>query len=522
MGLRRAGVYRLLTMISTLLATLLAATTVPAADSASSDRGSGGSNVLTAPLQPSGEDRLSSSYHQLGPNDFLRVNFNDGREQNTWEIRVDGKGEVNLPFVGNVPVGGLLPSEAAEMLTEKYSRYYKQPSLSVVVLEFGQFDIFLAGSDLAGLDLKVANGTTLYQVLQENLYTIPRTADPALIKPLATPGEYRRIQLVRGADPLAGGSAPGPLNTDSTAAPAEEATGSGLLLSTPPPAAVSRSANFSGLPAYTGWSPWVEACLSNPSCSVSTFDPLQAAREGNLAALDVPLQPNDVIYIPSPQRSVQVYGLAQPGRYELLDEENLADVLRLAGTADLQSDLCNAVIERIDDCCSQGQIFVDLAAGMHDISILADFKVEDGDTIRISPRERRIFVMGEVNEAGAFDYNYDDIVTDYLALAQGMTDDANTGWLAIIRQNRDKRYPLEPADVIQVNFKEIHKGHQLPDDYRLLPGDTIYVPPKGAQFNFQQVISSLTSGFAIFQLFDNNSSGNNSSGSTGGTKTTSH
>ncbi len=513
-------------LVMLLVAAALVARPALAADDAV-DVGKVGQTTST-PVRLSESDRLVGSFHRLGPNDLLKINFYDGRERLNWEVTVDGQGEVTLPYVGVVKVGGLLPYEAADRLLEQFRQYYKQPLLDLSVLEFGQLQVFLVGSDQPGRLVTLRSGETLYGLLQNFVYT--PVSDEASrypdVEPV-DPGTYRRVHLIRGAFDPGSGELPGKLATaapalalvaDTEADDSDSITtpGSGLLLSAPPAAVVSRSAEFSSLAEYTGWSAFVEQCRHDPDCSVEVYDPLQAAREANPAALSVPLMPGDIVYLPSPRRSVTVFGVSQPGRYELLGEENLADVLRLAGTVDLNSDLCNAVIERDDDCCTQGQIYVDLASGLEHLDELAAFAVQDRDIIRVQPRERRIFVLGEVQAAGAFDYAYDSIVSDYLAQAGGMTGEANTGWLALIRGNRDRRYPLEPAQVVQVNFKEIQKGHPMPDDYRLLPGDTIYVPPKGASFSFSQVISSLTSGFAIFKLFDDGNNSSNNNGTTTG------
>ncbi|MCC7479093.1 polysaccharide biosynthesis/export family protein [bacterium] len=530
MGRLAAGRVPVYVATGLLLALLATAGICRAADDAVAVGSAPQNSGSTARVTVNEIDRLVGSYHRLSANDMLRVNFFDGRQRQSWEVSVDGAGNVTLPYIGTVQVAGLLPAAAAARLQEQFQQYYRQPLVDLNVLEFGQLQVFLVGSDQPGRLVTMRSGETLYGLLQSYVYT--PVSDEASrypgIEPV-DPGSYRRVHLIRGAFDPASGSLPGPPPlqqlqplAESSSEPAEagdegdgiaEGGRSGILLSSAPASVIKKAADFQSLAAYTGWTAFIEKCRQDSACSVEVYDPLLAAREANPAALAVPLLPGDIVYLPTPLRSVTVFGVAQPGRYELLEEENLADVLRLAGTVDLNSDLCNAIIERDDGCCNQAQLYVDIASGMNHLEELAAFEVQDRDIIRIQPRERRIFVLGEVQQAGAFDYAYDSLVTDYLAQAGGMTGDANTGWLALIRGNRDRRYPLEPAEVIQVNFKEIQKGHEMPNDYRLLPGDTIYVPPKGASFSFSQVISSLTSGFAIFKLFDDgNGSSNNGNG----------
>jgi protein involved in polysaccharide export with SLBB domain len=391
--------------------------------------------------------------------------------------------------------------------------------------------------------LRVKTGSTLLDLLTNNIYT-PNAIYRAMKIRQADLGRYRRVHLIRGGfDPVnPGGSLPAEALEASpdwtgdavaeqpggaawtqaegdaaseSAGPADaaednaaSAVGGEMLLSLST-SAVARG-RAPGLAEYSGLTAWVEdAARRNPG-ALQVVDPLLTLREAHPGAVSVQLQPGDVIYLPAPRRTVRIEGLSRPGTYELLSERSLADVLRMAGSVELRYDICNAVVERRDPCCEFQQMYVDLTPGKDDVSNLADLEILDGDTIRLYPRETRIFVHGEVNLPGVFAYNYEDTVSDYITLAQGMTSEANEGWIAIIRQNRDRRYPHEPADVIQVNFKEIHKGHVLPDDYTLKPGDTIYVPPKGERFTLDTVIRAIGTGISTFAVIDQLSgNGNN-------------
>ncbi|RJP72354.1 MAG: hypothetical protein C4532_06270 [Candidatus Abyssobacteria bacterium SURF_17] len=58
-------------------------------------------------------------------------------------IRPDGK--VSLPLIGDVLVEGLTPMEVREKLTEEFSKYVKNPSVSVIVVGFNSKKIFVIG-----------------------------------------------------------------------------------------------------------------------------------------------------------------------------------------------------------------------------------------------------------------------------------------------------------------------------------------------------------------------------------------
>ena len=61
--------------------------------------------------------------------------------------------------------------------------------------------------------------------------------------------------------------------------------------------------------------------------------------------------------------------------------------------------------------------------------------------------------------------------------------------------------------MIQVNFKDLHAGRSMEFDTSLLPGDVIYVPPKGASFKASEIISAtgaIITGFAVIDNAQNN------------------
>jgi len=235
----------------------------------------------------------------------------------------------------------------------------------------------------------------------------------------------------------------------------------------------------------------VETRLHDPNSQVWVLDPLALTLEGELASGNLVLTHQDVIFIPTAERFVDVQGTAIPGRYELLASETLGDILRLAGTVNYHADLANAVVRRYDDQGCLTRIVVNLFPALDDLSVIEQFPLCNRDRIDVLPREERIFVLGEVNEAGAFGFHEDSTVLDYIAQAKGETPDAHLAWIAIIRQSRDRRFIGTPAQVTQVNFKEIHKGLPLCEDIALLPGDVIYVPPKGFDFEVAEIISAI-------------------------------
>jgi protein involved in polysaccharide export with SLBB domain len=145
--------------------------------------------------------------------------------------------------------------------------------------------------------------------------------------------------------------------------------------------------------------------------------------------------------------------------------------------------------------------------GLDDMGQIASFKLANRDRIGIFPPEERVFVLGEVNSAGAFPFTEDSTVLDYLALAGGDTERSHLAWIAVIRQARDRLEPGAAPEVLRVNFKELHAGYPNCSEVEPLPGDIIYVPPKGKDFEVAQVLSAVgtvINGYALIDRLSSN------------------
>jgi len=427
---------------------------------------------------------MNAANHLLADGDYLLAQFFDGQHQYEYNLQVDADGEVHMPLVNGVAVAGLAPGEAADKLTEEYRVYYKNPYVTLQVLRYGEFEIFVFGPDFPGRTYQLKNGTRLLDVIHN-----PRIFHDMSREDM---GRYRRIHVIRGdfsfenLTELAQGQ--------SLAAQTGAAT-----LALPTPTAVARTDE--SLAAMTNWRHWIEA--RQQDSQVLVIDPLKMTVEGELSANNIALARHDVIYIPAPERFVEIRGVANPGRYELLEEETLGEILRLAGSVSYHTDLINTVVRRFDEYGNLERLIFNLFPALDQPQLIADFKLNNRDIIKLVPREERIFVLGEVNEAGAFAFLEDSTVLDYIAEAGGNTPAAHMAWIAIIRQGRNRLDQLNQAEVIQVNFKEIHKGLPLCTDISLIPGDVIYLPPKGEEFNLPEILSAVSTAVTTFAVVDN-------------------
>jgi polysaccharide export outer membrane protein len=88
----------------------------------------------------------------LGPNDVLRVGVYGHPElsapphENTASgSRVDGEGNLSLPLVGAVHVGGMHMSEARTAITAAFAQYVNDPKIDASVIEYAARRFYLYG-----------------------------------------------------------------------------------------------------------------------------------------------------------------------------------------------------------------------------------------------------------------------------------------------------------------------------------------------------------------------------------------
>ena len=117
-----------------------------------------------------GEACAADSGYQIGADDKLRVTIFD--EPNlSGEFSVDGRGNLSLPLVGQVPVGGLTVPEIESLLIQRYSAgFLKNPRVAIDVLTYRPFFI-LGEVNLPGRYAYVNGMTVITAVAMGGGYT---------------------------------------------------------------------------------------------------------------------------------------------------------------------------------------------------------------------------------------------------------------------------------------------------------------------------------------------------------------
>jgi|HubBroStandDraft_1064217.scaffolds.fasta_scaffold00013_51 protein involved in polysaccharide export with SLBB domain len=199
------------------------------------------------------------------------------------------------------------------------------------------------------------------------------------------------------------------------------------------------------------------------------------------------LQAGDTIMIPPLGAELTVEGMVRrPAIYELNHEGDLAEALQLAGGVLTSGTLRHIEVERVVAHESRCMLRLDLPEDNSQgavTSALEDFKIQDGDKIRISPilpySEQTVYLDGHVVHPGKHAYQEGMRVTDLIASYTDLLPEPAERHAEIIR--------LAPPDfapqVIAFNLADAMAGTkpgnknegQSSQDVMLKPFDTVRI-----------------------------------------------
>lgn len=188
------------------------------------------------------------------------------------------------------------------------------------------------------------------------------------------------------------------------------------------------------------------------------------------------LQAGDTIQVPPLGPEVTVEGMVRrPAIYELNGETGMAQVLEIAGGVLTSGTLRHIEIERVVAHENRTMLQVDLPEGNDQQAAnrtLADFSVEDGDTIRISPilpfSEKTVYLEGHVFHPGKYAYREGMRFTDLVHSYQEVLPEPALGHAEIIRLNPPDFAP----SVLAFNLADAMAGRT---EVTLKPFDTVRI-----------------------------------------------
>ncbi|HET9698632.1 MAG TPA: SLBB domain-containing protein [Terriglobales bacterium] len=191
-----------------------------------------------------------------------------------------------------------------------------------------------------------------------------------------------------------------------------------------------------------------------------------------------PLQPGDTILVPPIGPQVKVEGMVRrPAIYELNGEQNLAEVLQLSGGVLPTGTLRHIDVERVVAHSSRSMLSLDIPETNDQQQVakaLEDFKIQDGDAVRISPilpySDKTVYLEGHVFRPGKYTYQPGMKVADLIKSYAELLPEPYTKHAEIIRLSKPDFRPV----VIPFNLAEALSS-QTAQDFKLEPFDTVRV-----------------------------------------------
>jgi protein involved in polysaccharide export with SLBB domain len=189
------------------------------------------------------------------------------------------------------------------------------------------------------------------------------------------------------------------------------------------------------------------------------------------------LEAGDTIEVPPLTGEVTVEGMVRrPAIYELHGEKSLAEVLELAGGVLPSGTLRHVDVERLESHESRTMLRLDIPETNDQQQVtqaLEDFKVQDGDKIKITPilpcTDKTVYLDGYVSRPGKFAYTDGMKVTDLIKSYKDLLPEPSTTHAEIIRLTQPDYTPV----VLAFNLGDALAGKD--QDPVLKPFDTIRV-----------------------------------------------
>lgn len=216
------------------------------------------------------------------------------------------------------------------------------------------------------------------------------------------------------------------------------------------------------------------------------------------------LQPGDTILVPPVGLQVTVAGMVRrPAIYELKGQDDLKDVLNLAGGVLVSASLKQISVERVVAHQSRTMLNVALAdAANEDVARLPAFPMQDGDKVTVSPilpyNEKVVYLDGHVFKPGPYPWregmtvndllhSYQDIMPEpanHAEVIRLLPPDFHPGTIGFDLQDEligNNPIALQPFDTVRVFGRydidpprvSIHGEVLRPGDYPMAQGMTV-------------------------------------------------
>jgi polysaccharide export outer membrane protein len=147
--------------------------------------------------------------YRIGPSDLLEISVFQVPELSR-TVRVDARGALSLPLVGQIQAGGLTGQQLEALIAQKLQKTYLQdPQVSVFIKEFVSQRVTVGGSVVKAGVFPISGKTTLMQAIAMagGLDSLANESD---IKVIREQGDGKRLVLNFDLSPIRKGEMPDP------------------------------------------------------------------------------------------------------------------------------------------------------------------------------------------------------------------------------------------------------------------------------------------------------------------------
>ena len=313
-----------------------------------------------------GEDQTSTDY-PVGPGDVIQISVPGVDDLKDRTVRVSGEGQIELPLLGVLNIGGLTEAGVRDKLKEALTKYMYNPQVDVFVKEYHSRQVAVVGAvRSSGLITLTGAGESILDAVTQAGGMTADAADEIVILPQVQGGRAKLQQLAAAyeQEPRTSGS---PVVPD----------GSRNQLKAQMQPNTPNASNDTAATAIT-----LASLAQNISNGPAVVIPLKSdAFQGSLSYTNMPVEPGDIIVVPG-GGNVMVTGWVQrPGFFSVGSGLTVLGAVGSAGGAMYAADPTTATLIRSDGTGNKVSIPVNLeriATGQD-----ADIPVRANDVIDV-------------------------------------------------------------------------------------------------------------------------------------------
>ena len=408
--------------------------------------------------------------YRLGPGDLIEVQITGRLDVQRVSLVVDIEGNVNIPPIGTIQVGGLTLLEATRRVTDQARAYFRFADVMIAVLAPRSFEVAVTGE-------VQRPGASLVSAARRLQDVVQNAGGPT------SRGSVRRIRVTRNGVEREYDLLRFELGGDATQNPLVE---EGIRIHVPPrgitvtlTGGVKRPGDYEVLP---------NGSLADLLALVGGFSETAApwatrltryTEEGRRETLtvnlrtalarpaDVTLQAGDALFIPTVaplQDLIDVRGAfvgtsesakntvaGKPiitQRLEIAQGDRIRDVITRLGGATSTADLRLAFVDRTPSAGPPQRIPVDLHKLYVDKDETQNLALENGDALNLPVLEDKVYLNGEVKATGPQDFRPEWTARDYIASAGGLNFRAKPEYAFVTFRN-GRTYTLADAPTLE-------------------------------------------------------------------------